>query len=195
VDSRVSDTPQGRFPKSTHLLKHADFQRVYQQGRRHFSGNMTVFYLRTGDLPAEAIAVAEKIAAAEKIVATEKRAIRDKSAAAEVAATSRIAQLATLPSRDRHGVRVGLTVSKSLGGAVDRNRMRRRTREAVRHYLFLLKGMNAGVDMVINPKKTLLQAEFAQISREIERAFKVVRRVCESGSASRASTNQEARPR
>jgi ribonuclease P protein component len=144
VDSRVSDTPQGRFPKSTHLLKHSDFQRVYQQGRRHFSGNMTVFYLRTGDL-----------------------------------------------------ARVGLTVSKTLGGAVDRNRMRRRTREAVRHHLFLLEGMNAGVDMVINPKKTLLQAEFAQISREIERAFKVVRRACESGAASStaSSRTQEARPR
>jgi ribonuclease P protein component len=195
VDSRVSDTPQGRFPKSTHLLKHSDFQRVYQQGRRHFSGNMTVFYLRTGDLPAEAIAVAGNTAA-EKMVAAEQRAAGGQSAAAEAAAASRIAQWASLPPRERHGVRVGLTVSKSLGGAVDRNRMRRRTREAVRHHLFLLKDMNAGVDMVINPKKTLLQAEFTQISREIERAFKVVRRLCEGGSGSGASsTSQEARPR
>ena len=140
MDSRLSDTPQGRFPKSTHLLKHSDFQRVYHQGRRHFSGNMTVFYLRTEGSP-----------------------------------------------------RIGLTVPKSLGGAVDRNRMRRRTREAVRHHLFLLKEMNAGVDMVINPKKTLLQAEFAQVSREIERAFKVIRRACDSGAA--GSTIQGARPR
>jgi ribonuclease P protein component len=40
-------TPTGKFPKAAHLLKHADFQRVYKQGRRHFSGNMTVFYLRS----------------------------------------------------------------------------------------------------------------------------------------------------
>jgi hypothetical protein len=31
------------------------------------------------------------------------------------------------------------------------------------------------VDVVINPKKTLLVAEFPQISQEIERAFRVVR--------------------
>ena len=47
VDDSVSDTPKGSFPKTAHLLKHSDFQRVYQQGRRHFSGNMTVFYLRS----------------------------------------------------------------------------------------------------------------------------------------------------
>ena len=103
-----------------------------------------------------------------------------------------------------------------MGGAVERNRMRRRTREAVRHQLFLLKGMSAGVDIVINPKKSLLDAEFAQISREIERAFTVVRRTASGGeaeskrsgadrtppsgadktkgSAATRSTKQEARP-
>ena len=35
-----------KFPKSKRLLKHADFQRVYQNGRRQFTGNMTVFFLR-----------------------------------------------------------------------------------------------------------------------------------------------------
>jgi ribonuclease P protein component len=35
-----------RFPKSSKLLRHADFQRVYKQGRRHFAAHMTVFYLR-----------------------------------------------------------------------------------------------------------------------------------------------------
>jgi ribonuclease P protein component len=36
----------GAFPKSSRLLRHADFQRVYQTGRRQFTGNMTVFFLR-----------------------------------------------------------------------------------------------------------------------------------------------------
>jgi ribonuclease P protein component len=40
-------TDSGRkFPKTRRLLKHADFQRVYEQGRRLFTGNMTVFFLR-----------------------------------------------------------------------------------------------------------------------------------------------------
>jgi ribonuclease P protein component len=76
-------------------------------------------------------------------------------------------------------VRVGFTVPKALGPAVDRNRMRRRTREAVRHHLGLLDGMSGTVDVVINPKKTLLTAEFTQISREIERAFGVIRQAGE----------------
>ncbi|HET7892090.1 MAG TPA: ribonuclease P protein component, partial [Candidatus Sulfotelmatobacter sp.] len=32
------------FPRSSRLLRHADFERVYKQGRRHFSASMTVFY-------------------------------------------------------------------------------------------------------------------------------------------------------
>jgi ribonuclease P protein component len=79
---------------------------------------------------------------------------------------------------------------------VQRNRMRRRTREAVRHNLVLLNGMIAGVDVVINPKKSLLHVEFAQISREIERAFQVIRRAGESGAKkSSPSARREARPR
>ena len=34
------------FPKTKRLLRRADFQRVYESGRRQFTGNMTVFFLR-----------------------------------------------------------------------------------------------------------------------------------------------------
>jgi ribonuclease P protein component len=158
VDSRVSDTPKGSFPKRAHLLKHSDFQRVYQQGRRHFSGNMTVFYLRT-----QAVAAAGPKPAA---------------AATEPCAPGRAE------------VRIGFTVSKALGGAVERNRMRRRTREAVRHHLPMLQGLSGPVDVVINPKKSLLSAEFPQISQEIERAFAVIRQSCQPGG--RKSAGREA---
>src|SRR5258708_2209829 len=41
----MTTNPQsGKFSKSSRLLKHADFQSVYKQGKRHFSGNMTGFY-------------------------------------------------------------------------------------------------------------------------------------------------------
>jgi len=143
ADNSVSDTPKGSFPKTAHLLKHLDFQKVYQQGRRHFSGNMTVFYLRT-----QVEVVPEPNEAGT-------------TGALRAAATGR--------------VRVGFTVSKALGGSVERNRMRRRTREAVRHHLQVLKGVTGTVDVVINPKRTLLLADFAAISQEIERAFRVIR--------------------
>ena len=50
------------------------------------------------------------------------------------------------------GPRIGFTVGKVLGGAVVRNRMKRRLREAVR----LHGPIPAAVDVVINPKKSLL---------------------------------------
>jgi ribonuclease P protein component len=36
---------RGTFSRSARLLRHADFERVYKLGRRHFSASMTVFYL------------------------------------------------------------------------------------------------------------------------------------------------------
>jgi ribonuclease P protein component len=161
VDDSVSDTPKGSFPKTAHLLKHSDFQRVYEQGRRHFSGNMTVFYLRSQT---------EAVPGPNQAGTAEERCVRAE-----------------------RGVRIGFTVSKALGGSVERNRMRRRTREAVRHHLPMLKGMSDVVDVVINPKKSLLKAEFPQISQEIERAFRVIRQNCEG--AEKKSGRQEARRR
>lgn len=34
-----------RFSREARLLKHASFQHVYEKGRRHFSANLTAFYL------------------------------------------------------------------------------------------------------------------------------------------------------
>jgi ribonuclease P protein component len=122
--------PQGKnengklaFPRSGRLLRHADFERVYKLGRRHFSPSMTVFYLK-----------------------------RDEGC-------------------DANGVRVGFTVSRALGGAVERNRMRRRLREAVR--LTNPKPV-LDADVVINPKKTVLTAEFGALLNEVQQAFVVI---------------------
>lgn len=112
---------RSKFPRSVRLLRHADFERVYKQGRRHFASHMTVFYL---------------------------------------------------PRPEAEGIRVGFTVGKVLGGAVVRNRMKRRLREAVR----LHGRIQAAMDVVINPKKTLLTAAFTDVQNEIRRAFEVIAR-------------------
>ena len=69
--------------------------------------------------------------------------------------------------------RVGLTVGRVLGGAVERNRMKRRLREAVRLRRSALEGAGA-VDVVINPKKSVLKLEFAVVLEEVGRALDAI---------------------
>jgi ribonuclease P protein component len=123
-----------RFPRSARLLRHADFERVYKEGKRHFSATITVFYLPRRD-----------------------------------GETQPSAQRAGVPML--HGLRVGFTVGRVLGGAVLRNRMKRRLREAVR----LTRPAEAvAADVVINPKKSLLTADFKDVMKEVKRAFEVI---------------------
>ena len=68
-------------------------------------------------------------------------------------------------------MRVGFTVGRALGGAVQRNRMKRRLREAVR----LTRPMpGPSADVVINPKKIVANVDFAELSKEMRRAFDVI---------------------
>ena len=106
-----------KFPRSARLLKHADFQDVYQQGKKQFSGNMTVFY-------------------------------RER--------------------KDGAGPRVGFTVGKVLGGAVVRNRIRRRMRSAVQRRLRLL---TRPLDVVLHPRKSVLALEFTRLEAEVGQLF------------------------
>jgi ribonuclease P protein component len=69
------------------------------------------------------------------------------------------------------GLRVGFTVGRVLGGAVQRNRMKRRLREAVR---LTMPASAPGADVVINPKKSLLTAEFDSVVNEVRQAFVVI---------------------
>jgi ribonuclease P protein component len=116
----TSSTEGQPFPRSGRLLRHTDYERVYKQGRRHFSSHMTVFYLHRGG---------------------------------------------------EQGWRVGFTVSRALGGAVDRNRMKRRLRESVRK---CWPQVSVPMDVVVNPKKSLLKAPFGDLVTEMQRAFEVM---------------------
>ncbi len=112
------DGISARLWRPARLRKHADFEKVYRNGRRLFSAHMTVFFLPRESGPGSA--------------------------------------------------RVGFTVPRAMGTAVERNRMRRRLREAVRLNLGAAGG---AVDVVIHPKKSALSAEFAVLGEEIARAF------------------------
>jgi ribonuclease P protein component len=118
------------FPRGARLLRHADFERVYKSGRRHFSASLTAFYLERQGATAGGAA-----------------------------------------KRAPHGLRIGFTVGRALGGAVDRNRIKRRMREAVR---LSRPPFGIAADVVINPKKSLLTADFTGVLNEVHQAFVVI---------------------
>jgi ribonuclease P protein component len=64
------------------------------------------------------------------------------------------------------GPRVGLTAGKVLGKAHERNRIKRRMREALRRHLDLLP---AGYDIILHPRRAVLAIEFAKLDAEVVR--------------------------
>jgi len=66
------------------------------------------------------------------------------------------------------GPKVGFTVPRSLGGAVVRNRIKRRVREAVRLRLELLSPQ---WEIVFNPRRVAIDSPLPDLVREVERFF------------------------
>ena len=86
---------------------------------------------------------------------------------------------------DTPGPRIGLTVPKALGKAVDRNRIKRRMREAVRANLALI---TAPVDVILHPRRSVIDLDFLQLQREVAQILRAVQAACErNGKADRAA--------
>jgi ribonuclease P protein component len=64
------------------------------------------------------------------------------------------------------GPRVGLTAGKVLGKAHERNRIKRRMREALRRHADMLP---TGFDLILHPRRFVLTLEFAKLEAEIVR--------------------------
>jgi ribonuclease P protein component len=119
------DMPEGSpDSRAARLRKHADYQRVYKESRKHFSQSMAYFF--------------------------RVRAVDDNVL---------------------EGPRVGLTAGRVLGKAVERNRIKRRMREAVRLNLGRLP---MTVDVVLHPRKSVIDMEFAKLEHEVARIFSTV---------------------
>jgi ribonuclease P protein component len=62
--------------------------------------------------------------------------------------------------------RVGLTVGKVVGKAHERNRIKRRMREALRRHVALLPQR---CDLILHPRRSVLTIEFAKLEAEVVR--------------------------
>ncbi len=83
------------------------------------------------------------------------------------------------------GPRVGLTAGKVLGKAHERNRIKRRMREAIRRHVDLLPN---GFDLILHPRRVVLTVEFAKLEAEVVR-------ILEQARADAAQRAQNAIPR
>ncbi len=75
---------------------------------------------------------------------------------------------------DTPGPRVGLTVGKVLGMAVERNRIKRRLRECVRRHAGML---TYPVDVILHPRRTALTLDAATLDREVAQIFRTVENI------------------
>jgi ribonuclease P protein component len=89
------------------------------------------------------------------------------------------------------GPRVGITAGKVLGKAVVRNRIKRRMRAAIVAHLQLLP---ANVDVVLHPKRTVVDVEWTALAADVRRVFEKIQKTAanESGSAAGCVTNERA---
>lgn len=75
--------------------------------------------------------------------------------------------------RTRQGTsRIGVIVTRRLGGAVDRNRAKRRMREILRRDTRLAA---CGLDLVVIPKQAVIKEKFGLLSQNIH---KMIMEIC-----------------
>lgn len=70
--------------------------------------------------------------------------------------------------------RFGITVTKKIGNAVERNRIKRRLREALRHEAGV--AASPGHDYVLVANRAALDDDFATIARELSRGLDHINR-------------------
>jgi ribonuclease P protein component len=106
---RASDAPRLDLPRACRLVRRAEYDAVYREGRRRTGREFAVFLRRNG---------------------------------LEIS-------------------RFGWSIKKALGGAVRRNRIRRRIREILRLHR---QEIAPGWDIVIHPRSSVESAEFSAIT-------------------------------
>lgn len=137
------------------LLKRADYEAVYGAGQRRSSSQFSVFFRAQSGLSKE-VAGQEPPRTGLSTRAPESEVPAGASGTSEMDGAARVS-------------RFGISVKKALGGAVVRNRIRRRIREILRRNQTEIP---SGWDIVIHPRSSVARAEFAPLEAELVRLLR-----------------------
>jgi ribonuclease P protein component len=129
------------------LLKRAEYEAVYGAGQRRSSSQFSVFFRAQSSLPIE---VSKRVQGVKSVSAGMHS---ERMQTGELDGTSRF----------------GISVKKALGGAVVRNRIRRRIREILRRNRTYIP---MGWDIVIHPRASVAKAPFALLEAELVRLLR-----------------------
>jgi len=129
------------------LLRRADFEAVYGAGQRRSSPQFAVFFRAHQTIQSEPSG--------------------REPAASHVKARATVNDIGGPSSISRFGI----SVKKALGGAVQRNRIRRRIREILRRNRTEIP---SGWDIVIHPRRSVAQAPFAPLEAELVRLLRSI---------------------
>jgi len=142
--SAAADGPRQGFPRGIRLLKRVEYEAVYGAGQRRSSPQFSVFFRAHAALPSEAVG---RESPREGFSSSAKRFAAGRAS------------------------RFGISVKKALGGAVVRNRIKRRIREILRRNRMEIP---TGWDIVIHPRGTVAQAAFAPLEAELLRLLRSI---------------------
>ena len=129
------------------LLRRADFEVVYGAGQRRSSPQFAVFFRAQQTIQCEP-------SGREPAVSH----VKARATVNDIRGPSSIS-------------RFGISVKKALGGAVQRNRIRRRIREILRRNRTEIP---SGWDIVIHPRRSVAQAPFAPLEAELVRLLRSI---------------------
>jgi ribonuclease P protein component len=136
------------------LLKRVEYEAVYGAGQRRSSPQFSVFFRARSGLP--------------KVDIVREPSLEGSSAAGSAA---------------RGTSRFGISVKKALGGAVVRNRIKRRIREILRRNRMEIP---TGWDIVIHPRSSVAKAAFAPLEAELVRLLRSIHNTGRSSSTPKA---------
>jgi ribonuclease P protein component len=127
--------------------------------------------LRRGARAAASVSVREQDRRSA-IVERLKRRSDFRAAADGSRASGRAFVLQALPRAGDDAVRVGFTVSRQVGNAVERNRVRRRLREVVRLSAAAeVAPLRSGHDYVLIGRRAALSVPFAEMMQDLDKAL------------------------